>query len=360
MSIRRIITLLLAIQAALISAHFGFGHYAPMAIVFVEGFDTTNAAADLIQKGWTGLGSYTAGTGRLDGRSAVCSGNTGAQTWTHVLPSSYATLIVGMAVNQTSIGNGAFDIRAGATRTVRIQTDASGHYQILNSAGTVLATGTTVVTNSTWHYVEVKAFVNGASGTVELHLDGVVEIASTVVNIGSTNLDTIALVRTGTSNQLNWDDIYAADTTGSAPNNTFLGDVRVETVFPDGDGAHLAWTPTGGGAHYTQVNANVPDDDTTYVSDATPGDIDSYTVTNIDGGATVYAVQVDLWARKDDASTRQIAPLIRQASTDYVGNTVTLGTTYSYYQQLYDKDPTAADWTAANINADEFGIKEIA
>jgi hypothetical protein len=108
------------------------------------------------------------------------------------------------------------------------------------------------------------------------------------------------------------------------------------------------------------VNEHPPTDDTTYVSDSTPGDIDSYTVTDIDGGATVYAVQTNMWARKDDAATRQIAPVIRQASTDYVGTTVTLGTTYQYYSQLYDKDPTAAAWTAANVNSDEFGVKEIA
>ncbi len=364
--LRHILVALLALQAALLDAHFGISHGAiPMAVVFVEGFDHSTSSSDWIQKGWTGMGSYTAGTGRLSGRCAICSGNTGALTWTHALPTTYTTLICGMGVNfATAVATvSCFDLRAGATRTVRVQTDASGHLQVLNSGGTVIATGTTVLTVNTFNYIELKAFVNTgtpASGTIELHLNGSVEIASTAANLGSTAMDTLALLRSGTSNQMNWDDIYICDTTGSAPNNTFLGDTRVQTVYPAADGAHLQWTPTGGGAHYTQVNANVPDDDTTYVSDLTPGDIDSYDCDNVDGGSTVYAVQVNLWARKDDASTRQIAPVIRQASTDYVGTTVTLGTTYTYKSQLYDQDPTAAAWTATNVNADEFGVKEIA
>ncbi len=65
-------------------------------------------------------------------------------------------------------------------------------------------------------------------------------------------------------------------------------------------------------------------------------------------------------ARKDDAATRQIANLQRQASTDYVGSTVTLSSTYATYSQIFNQDPTAADWTPTTVNADEFGIKEIA
>ncbi len=67
-----------------------------------------------------------------------------------------------------------------------------------------------------------------------------------------------------------------------------------------------------------------------------------------------------MYARKDDAAVRQIAPVIRQAGSDNVGATVTLSSTYQFFQQIYNQDPTAADWTPTTFNADEFGIKEIA
>jgi len=77
-------------------------------------------------------------------------------------------------------------------------------------------------------------------------------------------------------------------------------------------------------------------------------------------GGSVFAVQTVLAARKDDAGVRQIAPVIRQSTTDYDGTTVTLSSTYDQYRQIYPQDPTATNWTIANVNADEFGVKTIA
>jgi hypothetical protein len=130
--------------------------------------------------------------------------------------------------------------------------------------------------------------------------------------------------------------------------------------MPNGAGAHSAWTPNGATPNYACVDETTADGDTTYVSDSTPGDIDTYAFADVDASATVYGVQTNLYARKDDAGTRQIAPVVRQSGTDYVGTTVTLGSSYSFYSQIYNQDPTAADWTAAHVNADEFGVKEIA
>jgi hypothetical protein len=235
----------------------------------------------------------------------------------------------------------------------------SGFIVARNSGGTVIATGTTALIANAWNYIEVKLFVNGASGTVEVHLNGVTEIASTTGNFGSTNIDTIGINQTTSNSNTDYDDMYVLDTTGSSPRNTFLGDVRVETIYPTGAGAHTQWTPDSG-ANWARVSEAQADGDTSYVADGTPNDLDSYVFGDIDGGATVYGIQTNLYARKDDAATRQIANLIRQASTDYIGSTVTLSSTYAFFSQLYNQDPTAADWTATSVNADEFGIKEIA
>lgn len=327
-----------------------------MAIVFIEGFDHVSAAG-LAVKGWSG-GFSSVQPGRFAGQC----GRPSSSFFTKTLPSNYPTLTCGFAYrNSVSGSKSMLDLRVGSTRTVRVQADASNHVQILNSGGTVIAVGTTAMpTSPTWTYIEVKVTI-GTSGTVEVHLNGnsaSPEITSTVGNFGTSNIDTIAL--TGVSGQTtDFDDMYACDTSGTA-NTSFLGDVRISTIAPTGAGAHTQFTPNGAADNWDCVDEEPPDDDTTYVSDATVGDIDSYAYGDVDGGATVYAAQVCTYARKDDAATRQIAPVVRQGGTDYVGSTVTLGASYQYFTQIYDQDPTSSNWTAANVNGDEFGVKVIA
>ena len=331
-----------------------------MAVVMIEGFDHVTAAETGV-KGWTGnLGTIVA-PGRFDGQLRRYTST--VVTSSKALPSSYATLFSGFACRFGTLPGANADfvqLLAGATAVFRIGLNSTGKIIVRNSGGTVIATGTTTIAAGAWNYYEVKAFINGASGTCEVHLNGAVEIASTVGNFGSSNIDTFLMAQIVSNGSSDFDDIYVLDTTGSAPRNTFLGDVRVETVFPTSDGAHTAWTPNSGSTHWTQVSEVQADGDTTYVGDSTPNDIDTYGCGDIDTGATVYGVQVNMYARKDDASTRQIAPVIRQSGSDNVGTTVTLTTTYAFYSQLYNQDPTSADWTPTTVNADEFGVKEIA
>ena len=57
-------------------------------------------------------------------------------------------------------------------------------------------------------------------------------------------------------------------------NNDFLGNVKVVPLFPSGDTATLQWTPSTAGTHYTLVNETKDNDDTSYVEDATSGQVD--------------------------------------------------------------------------------------
>lgn len=330
-----------------------------MAVVLIEGFDHL-LAANLTSKGWT-VAPNSMQAGRFDGQ---CARATSAAI-PKALPSTYSTLFGGFAWRVQTVASSAQDLffvrdTAGGTNLMRIGYDATGKLSIRNSGGTVIATGTTVLTTATWYYIEFKLVIAGASGTIEIHLNGASEITTTTGNFGSTNAGAIVLQAPGTSGNSDYDDLYILDTTGSAPQNTFLGDVRVETIYPTADGNHTQWTPNSGSTHYTQVDEAQADGDTSYVSDSTPGDLDTYAFGDIDTGATVFAVQRNIYARKDDANTRQIAPVTRQSGTDYVGTTVTLSSSYVTYSQLDNQDPTGSNWTPTTVNADEFGVKEIA
>ncbi len=257
-------------------------------------------------------------------------------------------------------------MRAGSTNAFRVAMNASGKIIVLNAGGTTIATGTTTLLDNTWYYVEVKGFINGASGTCEVHLNGVAgEIASTTGNFGSTAIDNRVFNEDNNINA-DFDDFYLCDSTGSAPNNTFLGDIGIETAFPSADGAHTDWAPNTGTAHWSLVNESTggtfPDGDTTYVSDSTVGHRDSYAFGDLPSLAgTVFGVKTLVYARKDDAGTRQIAAVSRPGTADRDGSTVTLTTSYVYYGEMRETNPdTGGTWTVSSVNGSEFGIKEVA
>jgi hypothetical protein len=126
----------------------------------------------------------------------------------------------------------------------------------------------------------------------------------------------------------------------------------------------VAWTliQTAPLSNYNFVNDVPPDDNSSYLSDATVNDKELYTFPAM-AGASVFAVAVNLRAEKDDASTRSVRALAKSSST-----TVDNGTdfplsqnVYMDYQGIFETDPnTSAPWTIAGVNAAQFGIKTTA
>lgn len=225
--------------------------------------------------------------------------------------------------------------------------------------GTLLVAGTRVLVPGIYYYVEMKVYVHGSTGRVIVRINGVVDIDFTGNTLGAVNLLVDAWRPIlSSSNPVYWDDLYFADNTG-AQNNDFLGDVRVEALFPNATGAAGTWTPNAAGANYTKVNEASPDSDTTYVSTGVVGNIDEYNFTDSTAvAAVIKGIQTGLFARKEDAGARTIAPVIRQTATDYVGTAVALGVAYAEYQQMYELNPaTGVAFTLAEVNADQYGVK---
>lgn len=330
-----------------------------MAVVLIEGFDHMQAAR-IVDKGWSTAASSMQ-TGVFSGQAARFASNTSSNK---TLPSTYSTIWVGARLRFATSGTfNRLTLRNSTTATCRLTVDASNHLAVLNSGGTTIATGTTNVSStSAWWYVEMKLVINGASGSIAVHLNGASEIGTTTGNFGSSNIDNINLNAGGTTGNTDFDDIYVLDGTGSAPRNDYLGDVRVETLYPNSDpGNNAQWTPNSGSVHYTRVNESsgtFPDGDTTYVSNAVAGQRDSYGVGSLSvSSGSVFGLQTNLYARKDDAGTRQIADVIRQGGTNYDGTAKALASTYAFYSEIHNQDPTATNWSISNVNANEYGEK---
>ncbi len=321
-----------------------------MAIVLIEGFDHFSKD-DAVEKGWTGnIFGMTAPRG-FGGQSMDVIINNEVRK---ILPSSYATIIAGAAlrVDDTLPGT-IMTLRGGGVPAVSVASNGGNRLlEIIDSTGAVVASGTTLIPIEEFFYVELKLVV-GTAGHATVHLNGQPEIAATLGNYGSSNIDTIEFSNHSLSGNTHVDDVVVLDTTGSAPQNDFLGNVRVQTLWPVADASHTQWTPNSGTAHYSRVNETLIDDDASYVITATPGNKDSYKMDTY--LSTIYSAQLSVGARKGEVASRQIAPLVKQAGTDHLGTTSNLTIDYIFYSWILDRDLASATWTPTTVNANEFG-----
>ncbi len=324
-----------------------------MALILMDGFDHYGKV-EAAEKFWNGtIFAMVAGRGFGGQAMNVIINNGVGKT----LPSSYSTLIAGAALKLNATSGQLMWLLHSGSIVAAIGVTGTGHLTLIDSTNSQIATGATIIPVETWFYVEIKITV-GVSGTAEVHLNGGPEITSTVGNFGTQNINQIEFVNQSLGGDTSVDDVYVADTTGSSPQNDFLGNVRVETLYPVADGSYTDWTPKIAGPHYQMVNETLIDGDGTFNYDATPNDKDTYILETFIG--TIYGAQLNIGARQGDATLRQLAPLIKQSGTDYLDTTRTLSSDYVFYSWILSKDPSGADWLAATINADEFGQKLIA
>lgn len=354
-----------------------------MAVLLVEGFDHLNSSTLLNTKGWTasgggglnGSGSVGVTTGRLDGYAiqvgATYSGfNSFTENMSKALPSSHSTVVVGFAVNVANNQSVSpvkfFSVNNGGTWLMSLKFDTGTSTIKLYDSTDAYVAQTAAISYNTWNYVEVKV-TKGATGSCEVRLNGESSIAASTANYGTLDADKIEFTCTATGftliSSMSFDDVYVLDTTGSAPQNDFLGDCVVQTLAPTADGVGVDWAPDSGTARYARVKeltGTFPDGDTSYVSSSATGDIDTYDVGGVSSpSGTIYAVQTNLYARKDSAGAASIAPVIRQGGINYVGTTVGLSTSYVTYSQLWALDPSGGAWTTSTVSNDEFGQKNV-
>lgn len=222
---------------------------------------------------------------------------------------------------------------------------------------TLLGTSPVFCALSEWATLEFDVYIHDTAGYVNIHKNGNSTPFYSVTNADTkagTNayVNKIGVVPLGTYTGTTFkvDDMYVADSR--------LGNVKVETLFPSGAGATTQWTPLSG-ANYENVDENPSDGDTSYVSTATTGQIDTYAFGDLASTTGVIAaVKVNVVAKIDVAGACEIAPVLRPASTDRLGNAITPSTNYAWYNQIFNINPEDSQaWEIADVNGSEFGIK---
>jgi hypothetical protein len=220
------------------------------------------------------------------------------------------------------------------------------------------------VAKEQYHWIELKVTIDDTGGAVELRRNGAVLLTFAGNTKGAPTGDITCVqlrsMNVTSSNRVDvWlDDIVIADDLGGR-NDDFLGDLRIGTLVPTADTAQKDWAPNTGSDNFSRVAEIPPDDDTSYIASATPGDRDLYAMAPL--GITPLAVkglQQTALARKDDAGDRALSLVLKSGAEVAVASPVVLGSSYAFIEHIHDIDPTTgAPWTPAAVDAVQAGLE---
>lgn len=337
-----------------------------MSLVFIDGFDHYTEGDELYK--WDGPYSNAANydnptiqTGR-DSRGK-CVQYPYGRTAKYV--PAQDTYIAGFAFKFTgtpSLKSILLIFAWGNRPQVTLRLETSGKLQAYREEISEVALGTPTKTlvAGTWYYVECKAYLHDTYGSVEVHIDGILDSKATdvdtIVDTGAV-ITEIAVGGGDVGSSWHWfDDLYMLDT-GGGRNNDFLGVCRIDTLFPTAAGASTGWTPSTG-SNYDCVN-EVSATFTDYVSGDAVGEEDLYTFGDMPFTPdTINGVQTTVYAKRGSASFRKIGAVTRVGGTSYVQDERYLSVSPRYYTNLNETQPGGAGlWNKTVVDGAQFGVK---
>lgn len=237
------------------------------------------------------------------------------------------------------------------------------HDLLIARGGTVLTTVSGVLLPGQFNFIELIGKVHDTTGYYHVRVNGVVVATVTGADTRNAGTGTCGAHWFGNTNVTGffdgrWDD-YAFWLNPSSSGD-YLGDGHEVAVLPNAAGNYTQFNPSAS----TNVS-NVDDaygsvdSDTTYNSEATVGDKDTFNFPSIPTTpGLIHGVVTSATMRKDDSGARTARQLARISSTDYEGASVALLDTYSKNDRWMPVSPASSvAWTEAEFNAAEFGYK---
>lgn len=339
-----------------------------MSLVLIEGWDSLDDIGDVYEK----YNSPVIGINikRTGSQSSYCATSTNGYYLD--LPSTQDTYIFGAALYVLS--DAILSSTAG-NHPIRFHTDST--YNLSISIGdnkiavynntTQLGVTSNVYLGETWFYLEIKATCKNSISADEfiIKVNGVevLNLAATTDTQYSANpgFNRIRLAGAFSGKFVYYDDIYVCDLLGGV-NDDFLGDVKVETLYPDGNGNTNDFTGSDADStnNYLLVNEPQQNGDTDYVEDSTPSNLDLYTYDDMSATPdTIFGVSTRSYAKKDDAGARTGKLVCRRTSTNYEGSEFSPSNgSYQGFDEIWEEDPsTSSAWVESGVNAAEFGVK---
>ena len=233
------------------------------------------------------------------------------------------------------------------------------------------ATAPNVIFPNSWNYIEFSITGGTSGGSLTLKLNGATVLTLTNVQTQITGAaSTYNIVQSAWNtygNNLSGggytcrkfiDDMYVCDTTGSAPFNTFLGDVVVHTVFPNADASPNAMTQVGGASgHFTAVDQLGSDEDTSYLTTNTSAVEELFNVGTLPADIIeVLAVCIHVRAKKDGPGSASFNTIGKLSSNTSTSSAQFMPTVYQTLPYILELEPGGGSWTKADAQNLEIGF----
>ena len=319
----------------------------------VERWDTVGGVPTVV----AGAGRRGSGGIQLSGVTALLERNV----------TSAATYIVGVAAKLTSVvATDLLTLYEGGTPHIIVRITALGEVEVLRAASTSLGKSAVgLIAAGFFNYIEIKVTIHDTTGTVDLHVNGTNRVSLTsqdTRNGGASGEISIVQVQ-GSTGVLTIDDFYIGDTAGSAPQNDFLGDIRIDATLPSSDGTTTDWevvTPASPASYFDKVDDATPDRETTLVASSTSDEIVLFHFPpqpDVGGVSSIFGVQLSMFLNKDNEGGRQIQAVARPDATNRKGASQNVLESWNYYYEMWQLNPdSAAVWSEAEVESSEFGV----
>jgi hypothetical protein len=353
-----------------------------MALLFIDGFDHYDPQAlDPFGDPWLARGKAaylspqaTRIPGRRPSSYAVRLPAGAGGGYVKNLETGRTSLIVGAALRVAPFENtgeepvllGVRDASAQVAHLVKLGED--GRLKLYRRTGSGMSgwdqwisTSVTTAAVRGWHYVELQVVQGTSNGTLTVRLNGVLAITLSAQNTTQGGGPLLTAFVGAVPGQpcpvtVDVDDLYLADTSGTI-NNTFLGDVRVDALQAQANGAQNQWTVEGAASAWEAVSDG---DEATAIRAATAGLRQTFDVEALPAMTTpaIHGVQVTLLARKTDAGTGRVRALVASGAQMAVSSDINLQEQLAWHTALFERNPNGnVQWTEGAFNAAEFGLE---
>lgn len=253
---------------------------------------------------------------------------------------------------------------SAAAHQVTIAVNASGNIVAYRGtvSGTLLGTSDFSLTPDVYTHVACKVvFGNSTAGSIEVRVDG------STVALNLTGIDTVntanvncRYVSLGTASGASggvdmwYDNWYIFNT-------DWIGERRVETIFPSADTADEDWALSTGSDSYALIDDVSPNDDTDYLSSGTTTDKTIVDLGNLAATTgSVLAVAVYARAKKTDAGSAELKIGLKSDGTEAQSSDIVLETGYKGYFFLRSLDPDGdVSWTPTAVNSLQASIENV-
>lgn len=328
-----------------------------MALLFIDGFDHYD---DIRQK-WIVSNSFdnpTFVTGRFAGLALKKQSQNNASS-IHQIFDQQAEVFVGVAIFSPGLDSnrqvGFKDVGGTERATMKFNSDGS---VTVTAGGQSATSDPATITQSQWHYLEVRYKCDSSVGQLECRVDEVVvaSISGDTTTGADADIGSVYISGGGSNGpRYLYDDLYILNILG-ADNTGYLGDVRVSTLHTLTSGNTNDFAPVGVPTTPEAVGETILNGDTDYAESGQLGAAEDYTNQTFDNlgvsPGIVYGVQTTNAAKKTDAGTIKYKDEMVIAGVRFDdGTEVTPGSGgYFCSRFIRDTDPSDGEaWTEEKV-----------